>query len=56
MNYLDAERARYQNQDRYATRIKKLELFCPDSWFLSLGSLHNQIIKTQHPTQSVGEF
>jgi len=27
MNYLDAERTRYQNQDRYATRIKKLELF-----------------------------
>jgi hypothetical protein len=51
MNYLDAERARYLNQDRYATRIKKLELFVQ-----TLGSLHNQIIKTQHPTQSVGEF
>jgi len=47
MNYLDAERTRYQNQDRYATRIKKLELFVQ-----SLGSLHNQIIQTLHPRQS----
>ena len=38
MNYLDAERARYQNQDRYATRIKKLELFVHSSRLLVLVS------------------
>jgi len=58
MNYLDAERARYQNQDCYATSPEasgqETRTFRPDSWFLSLGSLHNQIIKTQHPTQSSG--
>ena len=47
MSYLDAERTRYQNQDRYATRIKKLEIFVQ-----TLGFLHNQIIKTLHPRQS----
>jgi hypothetical protein len=39
MNYLNAERTRYQNQDRYATRIKKLELFVQIlvlvSWFFA---------------------
>jgi len=56
MNYLDAERTRYQNQDRYATSPEasgqETRAFRPDSWFLSLGSLRNQIIKTLHPRQS----
>ncbi|HEX9828037.1 MAG TPA: hypothetical protein VGA80_15665, partial [Flavobacteriaceae bacterium] len=54
MNYLDTERTRYQNQDRYATSPEasgqETRAFRPDSWFLSLGSLYNQIIKTLHPS------
>ena len=39
MNYLDAERTRYQNQDRYATSPEasrqETRAFRPDSWFFA---------------------
>jgi len=39
MNYLDTERARYQNQDRYATSPEasgqETRAFRPDSWFFA---------------------
>lgn len=51
MNYLDAERTRYQNQDRYATRIKTLELFVQ-----TLGSLYNQISRRYTRGRAIGEL
>ena len=51
MNDLDTERTWYQNQDATPQvpkhRDKKLELFVQ-----TLGSLHNQIIKSLNPRQS----
>ncbi len=61
MNYLGAEPPRYQNQDRYAARAKKLDFFILvlGSWFLEQIDYLNATPEAR-PTgtggQSLGEF